>query len=75
MRFETQRPLFNKRACSLWIAGAFLLLSSVGVVRFLASAPVSFRDPEPVKERTKVSEPRVMAAGIPNTQSEPLDLP
>ena len=48
---ETQRTLFNRRACYLSIAGAFVLLAVVGVVRFLASDPVR-HDPEPVKVRT-----------------------
>ena len=54
---ETQQTLFNKRAGGLWIAGAFVLLLIVFVVRFLASDPVR-PDPEPVKERTAETEPR-----------------
>ena len=49
---ETQRNLFNnRRAGGLLIAGAFLFLAIVFVVRFPASEPVR-RDPEPVKVRT-----------------------
>ena len=54
---ETQQTFFNQRAGGLWIAGALVLLAVVFVVRLLASDPVR-RDPEPVKERTAVSEPR-----------------
>ena len=55
---ETHRNLFyNGRTIYLLIFGAFLLLATlVFVVRFLASAPVSFRDPEPVKVRTADTE-------------------
>ena len=68
---ETQSTLFNRRTektgstqwtrparfCGLWIAGAFVLLAIVFVVRFLASDPVR-RDPEPIKVRTTETEPR-----------------
>lgn len=50
--FKTKSTLFNKRVRGLWITGAFLLLAIVFVVRFLASDPVGFRGPEPVKVRT-----------------------
>ncbi len=36
---ETQRTLFNKRACGLLIAGALVLLSIVGVVRVPSPLP------------------------------------
>ena len=49
---ETQRTLFNRRACYLSIAGALLLLGLVVVVR------VPSPSPPPVKDRTVVSEPR-----------------
>ena len=62
---ETQSTLFNRRACYLSIAGAFLFLSSVGVVRFLASTPVFFRDPEPVKVRTAETELRRVNRNTP----------
>ncbi|MDE0016629.1 MAG: hypothetical protein OXU51_10605 [Candidatus Poribacteria bacterium] len=40
------------------MAGAFVLLAIVFVVRFPASMPVGLRDPEPVKERTAETKPR-----------------
>lgn len=46
------RTLFNKRVSGLWMAGAFVFLAIVVVVRFLASDPMGFRAPEPVKVRT-----------------------
>ena len=46
------RTLFNKRVSGLSMAGAFVFLAIVVVVRFLASDPVGFRAPEPVKVRT-----------------------
>ena len=56
VRFETESHLFNnRRAGGLWIAGAFVLLLIVVVVRFLASAPAI---PEPVKERAAETQPR-----------------
>ena len=45
--FETQRTLFNKRACGLLIAGAFVLLVIVFGVSVPSPSPVL-----PVKERT-----------------------
>ena len=52
---ETQRTLFSKRARYLSIAGAFVLLLIVFVVRVLSPSPPR---PEPVKERTAETEPR-----------------
>ena len=52
---ETQRTLFNRRACYLSIAGAFVLLAVVFVLRFPASDPVRH---EPVKIETAETEPR-----------------
>lgn len=54
---ENRSTLFNKRAGGLWIAGVFVLLLIVGVVRFLSSAPVR-REPEPVTVQTAEPEPR-----------------
>ena len=51
---ETQSTLFNKSVRHLWIAGAFVLLAVVVVVRVLSPSPPI---PEPVKERTE-TEPR-----------------
>ncbi len=52
------RTLFNKRAGGLSMAGAFLLLLIVVMVRFLASAPVR-PDPSAIYERTSPSHRRV----------------
>ncbi|RKU06987.1 hypothetical protein C6503_24760 [Candidatus Poribacteria bacterium] len=56
MMSETQRTLFNERAGGLLIAGAFVLLLIVVVVRVLSPDPVRHA-PEPVKSET-LSEPR-----------------
>ncbi|MXV82924.1 hypothetical protein F4Z98_06065 [Candidatus Poribacteria bacterium] len=48
---------FPRRAGYLLIVGALVLLAIVGVVRFLASAPVR-RDPETVRVQTAETEPR-----------------
>jgi len=52
----TLNPI-HRRAGGLWIAGAFVLLLIVVVVRLLSSAPVRHA-PEPVKERTSPSHRR-----------------
>jgi len=49
------RTLFNRRAGGLWIAGAFVLLAIVVVVRVLSPSPPI---PEPVKVGTAETEPR-----------------
>lgn len=53
---ETQSTLFNRRVSGLWIAGAFVLLAVVVVVRFLSSSPAI---PEPVKVQTETELRRV----------------
>lgn len=52
------RTLFNRRACYVSIAGAFIFLLIVGVVRFLASEPVR-PDPSRITERTETPPRRV----------------
>ena len=47
--FQTQRNPINKRVSGLWMAGAFLLLSIVGVVRVLSPLP-PIPDASAVKE-------------------------
>lgn len=54
---ETQRKTFNPRACGLLIAGAFILLGIVFVVRF-PSPSLPIPEPAPVKE-TPHSSPRL----------------
>lgn len=51
MKSETESTFFNRRASGLWIAGAFVLLLIVVVVRVLSPSP-------PIPEPIKVSEPR-----------------
>ena len=68
---ETQRNLLNRRVSSLWIAGAFIFLTILFVVRFLAPSPPT---PEPVKA-TPTSARRQGSSSRPISHFQSSNLP
>ncbi|MDE0017844.1 MAG: hypothetical protein OXU51_16800 [Candidatus Poribacteria bacterium] len=64
---KTQRTLFNPRADGLWIAGAFVLLLIVVVVRILSSSP---SPAAPVNESAVETVPRRVQQPSPVFDSE-----